>query len=77
MIKHSDTEIQTALDLLGKFVQITCQDRKHNPSAIIIGVSFCLDGAIQYFISFTDYGKTARSNFCREEFEIIDGRTGQ
>lgn len=71
-MKQTNEEIQDAIDRVGRFVQIICQDRKKNPSAIIIGVTFLLNGAIEYLISFTDYGKTGRAQFALEEFEILE-----
>ena len=70
-MKQTNEEIQEAIGTVGKFVQIICQDRKKNPSAIVIGVTFGINGSIEYLISFTDYGNMGRSHFAREEFEIL------
>ena len=76
-MKQTDEEVKKALSHIGKFVQIICQDRKKNPSAIILGVNILLNGGIEYFISFTDYGRTGRACFARDEFEILKGQDNE
>ena len=71
-MKQTDREIMEAVGRVGKFVQIICQDRKKNPSALIIGVTFGINGSTEYIISFTDYGNMGRGHFAREEFTILE-----
>ena len=72
MIKLSEGEITRAINRVGKFVQIHCQDRKRYPCAMIVGVYFGVNGAIDYQVNFTDYGRQGKAMFALEEFEIIE-----